>query len=474
MINQNFGFAPIGRQYYSGGYGVEFQAMFATMFCSPQQSFNQFGGTGCGMPQGICGFPPPPQFGNACGGYMDCCPGYGGQGFGAYPPMCGGGYGGSYGGSFGGGFGAGAAVFGQLELPGQQNKMWDVWFDSKDGQKTVQRSPIVLDLNGNGQADITGKNVLGDGRIDGPTTMFDLDPNKVSYEFKSQQRRPGSGAPDVKGGYWVNDKGERVKQGPPKGTQKKFDGWKYMDPKGNVVGEMKNDGLYHYGKQEKREQTEWLKKNGGDGFLVSDYNKDGQINDATELFGTEGPNGKKYKNGYEKLAALHDTNKDGKISGKELENLKVWKDSNADGKVQDGELQSLAKHGVTSFDVSKYDAKTMEGSYGTNEQTIPFMAMAAVGGGYSGQYGGGYGGQFGNPYGGGQFGNPYGGGQFGNPYGGGQFGNLYGGGQFGNPYGGQFGNPYGGQFGQFGGQSSFFAGGVVAFGFGANWMNGYA
>lgn len=451
MINQNFfgygGLAPMGGQYQPGGCGLDFQALFAMLFCSPQQPAAQFGGNGCGRPDmGICGgFPPPPQFGNACGGYMGCTPSYGGQGFGAYPPVCGGG---SYGGAFGGGCVMGGAVFGQLELPGQQNKMWDVWFDSKDGQKTVQRSPIVLDLNGNGQADITGKNILGDGRIDGPTTMFDLDPDNVSYEFKSQQRRPGSGAPDVKGGYWVNDKGERVKKGPPKGTQKKYDGWKYMDAKGNVVGEMKDDGLYHYGKQEKREQTEWLKKNGGDAFLVSDYNKDGQINDATELFGTEGPKGQKYKNGYEKLAALHDANKDGKISGKELESLKVWKDTNADGKVQDGELQSLAQHGITSFDVANYNGKTMEGSYKTNEATVPFMAMGVVGAGYGGQYGGGYGG-----------------GQFGNPYGGQPAG------QFGNPYGGQFGNPYGGQFG---GQSSFFAGGVAAFGFGANWMGSYA
>jgi hypothetical protein len=203
-----------------------------------------------------------------------------------------------------------------------------------------------------------------------------------------------------------------------------------MDAKGQVVGEMKEDGLYHYGKQEKREQTEWLKKNGGDGFLVSDYNGDGKINDATELFGTEGPNGKKYKNGYEKLAAMHDKNKDGKITGKELESLQVWKDTNADGVVQKGELQSLAKHGITSFDVSNYNSKTMEGSYGTNEQTIPYMAMALVGGGFGGQFGG----------------------------------NLLGG----QSYGNQFGGP------SFGGHSPFFAGGVAAFGFGASWMGGYA
>ncbi len=146
----------------------------------------------------------------------------------------------------------------------------------------------------------------------------------IAYEFKSEQRRPGSGAPSVKGGYWVNSDGKKVKKAPPKGVQKKYAGYKYYDAKGNLVGEMKDDGLYHFGKQEKREKTEWLKKNGGDGLLVADYNGDGQINDATELFGTEGPNGKRYQNGFEKLADLHDKNGDGVVSGYELEGLQVW------------------------------------------------------------------------------------------------------------------------------------------------------
>jgi hypothetical protein len=277
---------------------------------------------------------------------------------------------------------------GYQQLPGESQKMWDVWFDSKDGQKTVQRSPIVLDLNKNGKADITGKNITGDGKIDGPTTMFDLDPNSVSYEFKSQQRRPGSGAPSVSGGYWVDAQGNKVKSGPPKGTQKKFDGYQYLDKNGNVVGEMKDDGLYHYGKQEKREITEWLAKDGGDGFLVADLNGDGEINSAVELFGTEGADGSKYANGYEKLAALYDKNGDGKVEGAELNGLQIWVDKNADGKVQDGELQSLQQHDITSFDVGNYNGTTMEGSYTTGGGYAPYVSFTGnFGYGYNQNYG---------------------------------------------------------------------------------------
>ncbi|MBT9582908.1 hypothetical protein IV102_06135 [bacterium] len=264
--------------------------------------------------------------------------------------------------------------FGYQQLPGQSQKMWDVWFDSKEGQKTVQRSPIVLDLNKNGKADITGKNITGDGKIDGPTTLFDLDPNSVSYEFKSQQRRPGSGAPAVDGGHWVDSNGNAVKNGPPKGTQAKFNGFKYLDKNGAVVGEMK-DGLYNYGKQEKREATEWLAKDGGDGFLVADLNGDGQINSAVELFGTAGSDGAKYQNGYEKLAALYDKNHDGRVNGEELNGLKVWADANADGQVQQGELQSLQQHNITNFNVGDYNAASMESSYTVGGQMAPYLNL---------------------------------------------------------------------------------------------------
>lgn len=274
-----------------------------------------------------------------------------------------------------------ALNFGYQHLPGESVKMWDVWFDSKQGQNTVQRSPLVLDLNKNGKADITGKNITGDGKIDGPTTLFDLDPNSVSYEFKSQQRRPGSGAPAAEGGHWVDGQGNRVTKGPPKGTQKGFNGYKYLDKDGNVVGEMR-DGLYNYGKQEKREATEWLAKNGGDGFLAADLNGDGQINSAVELFGTEGTNGQKYQNGYEKLAALYDKNHDGQVNGNELQGLQIWADSNADGQVQQGEMRSLAQYDITSLNVGQYDRTSMEGSLEQGGREVPYLnfALALAGG----------------------------------------------------------------------------------------------
>jgi hypothetical protein len=61
--------------------------------------------------------------------------------------------------------------------PLQQGKMWDVFFDAKTGTKTQQYSPIVLDLNGNGKADITGSNIKGNGKLEGATVKgFDLNP----------------------------------------------------------------------------------------------------------------------------------------------------------------------------------------------------------------------------------------------------------------------------------------------------------
>lgn len=241
----------------------------------------------------------------------------------------------------------------------QPNKMWDVWFDHKDGQKTTQRSPIVLDLNNNGKPDITGANVTGNGKIDGATTKFDIDPSKDSYQYKSLQRRPGKGAPKVAGGHWVNKDGRKL----------------YVDKNGEIVGELKKTGKgareeYQYGKRETKEETEWLAKNGGDGLLVWDVDNNGKIESSKELFGEFDIDGKKkFSNGYEKLAHHFDKNKDGKVEGDELKGLKIWKDSNADGKVDAGELQELSQYNISSFDVKNYDGKTMEGSYSTSTTT---------------------------------------------------------------------------------------------------------
>lgn len=461
MINQNvYGFSgafavsgQYGSNYWgcrpSDSYGTQLSALFGNPYSGGCRSFGGYHGYGM---SGCFGQNWSSALGNSCNNYFNCMPNYGGQAFGCYPPSMG------YGGCCG---------FPQPCQPcpcpppckpsctEQTHKMWDVWFDTEQGQETVRESPIVLDLNGNGKADITGKNILGDGQIDGPTTMFDMNPDKVSYQFKSYDRRPGLNAPEVAGGYWVDAEGKkRNGEAPPSGWKagETHAGWKYMDPSGKVVGELDNEGLYYYGAQEKREKTEWLAKNGGDGLLVADYNKDGQINDATELFGTEGPNGQKFKNGYEKLAALHDTNKDGKISGKELEALQIWKDSNADGVVQKGELLSLASQGITSFDVKNYNGETMEGSYKTTTSTtakkssLPYMSFGAVGAGFGGVYASS---------------------GFSGAFAGAGFGGAYAGAYAGFGFGGAYAST------GFGGFSPYFNSFVPSFGFSAPWMGSY-
>jgi hypothetical protein len=238
-------------------------------------------------------------------------------------------------------------------------KMWDVWFDSKDGQKTKRLSPLVLDLNGDGKAGITGKNIKGDGKISGKAVKFDLDPSRSVWSHKSRRRRPGKGAPRVDGARW--------------------EGKKYVDRNGKVLGEMRGQ-FYHWGKKTSKEKTEWLAKNSGDGLLVWDRNKDGKITSSKELFGNFDIKGKKkFKNGYEKLAHYFDKNKDGKVDGKELRGLKVWVDKNGDGKTQKGELQSLKKHNITSLN-TKFKSKDMSSTFGTTKETTENVTKERVAG----------------------------------------------------------------------------------------------
>jgi hypothetical protein len=214
-------------------------------------------------------------------------------------------------------------------------KMWDVYFDHQDGKTPKRLSPIVLDLNGDGKAGITGKNITGDGKITGPTTMFDLDPTRDSYEFSSKNRRPGKGAP---------------------------------------AGGVMKDGLYQWGKKEPKEKTEWLAKNGGDGFLVWDNDKDGKITSSKELFGEFDVDGKKkFKDGYDKLGHYFDANKDGIVKGDELKGLNIWKDANADGITQAGELQNLSDHGITSLDISKINRSDMSSTF--NRETTTYREV---------------------------------------------------------------------------------------------------
>jgi hypothetical protein len=98
-------------------------------------------------------------------------------------------------------------------------------------------------------------------------------------------------------------------------------------------------------------------------LLVYNPSHDGRITSPTQLFGHWAFGGqstaylgnggtavqpKRWQNGYEALATL-DQNRDGKISGAELEPLGLWFDENRDGISQPGEVKRLEEVGVTAL-----------------------------------------------------------------------------------------------------------------------------
>lgn len=264
--------------------------------------------------------------------------------------------------------------------------MWDVFFDAKTGTKTTQKSPIVLDLNGNGKADITGSNIKGNGKLEGQTVKgFDLDPSNRQWTTKSEQRRPGKGAPELPAGTKVevfDAKGKKVKSldasalnkskaksgdmglGLGKGMRAEFRG-----PDGKLVGELKTDAqknklMYHFGNVNENEWTKaWDKKNGGDGILAWDVDGDGKISSGKEIFGHVDLDGKnRFSNGYEKLAKYFDKDGNGRVEGQELKGLKIWEDRDGDGVTDKGELVDLASRGVSRLNTN-FNPNDMSSSF---------------------------------------------------------------------------------------------------------------
>ncbi|WP_459542209.1 calcium-binding protein, partial [Cellvibrio mixtus] len=92
-------------------------------------------------------------------------------------------------------------------------------------------------------------------------------------------------------------------------------------------------------------RTSWLK--GDDGFLAIDLNRDGKINDISELFGSP------TRTGYEELGDL-DSNYDGIIDANDerFADLLIWKDANGDGTSQANELSSLSAIGIKDISLA--------------------------------------------------------------------------------------------------------------------------
>lgn len=93
---------------------------------------------------------------------------------------------------------------------------------------------------------------------------------------------------------------------------------------------------------------------GRDALLALDHNKDGVINDGSELFGvgTRLASGQRAGHGYEALAEL-DTHRDGRIDARDerFADLRLWIDKNRDAKTDDGELLGLVDLGIVELNL---------------------------------------------------------------------------------------------------------------------------
>lgn len=112
--------------------------------------------------------------------------------------------------------------------------------------------------------------------------------------------------------------------------------------------------------------TGWVSS--GDAFLAVDRNRNGEIDNASELFGEYfkaevlGP--KTYKNGFEALSAF-DSNKDGLIDARDqgFGELRLWFDRNQNGRSEIDEIVGLTTAGVKTLNLEFSDLKNPTGDY---------------------------------------------------------------------------------------------------------------
>lgn len=107
----------------------------------------------------------------------------------------------------------------------------------------------------------------------------------------------------------------------------------------------------------------------GDAFLWIDLNRNGRVDDGTELFGTSFllPSGEFAENGFEALAIYDQPefggNSDGLISPRDLgwAWLRLWVDSNRDGTSQREEISTLREKGVVWIGLDYTESDFIDG-----------------------------------------------------------------------------------------------------------------
>jgi len=152
------------------------------------------------------------------------------------------------------------------------------------------------------------------------------------------------------------------------------DGIQTTSMQNGVSFDINNDG--------KADQTAWVAR--GDGLLVRDINKDGQINNGSELFGSSTVigNGKTAADGYAAMKAL-DTNNDGVLDANDAAfgELSVWTDNNGNGITDGNELTNLSSLGIDSIALNATKSSQMNngnliglmGSYTTTDGQMHTM-----------------------------------------------------------------------------------------------------
>jgi Ca2+-binding RTX toxin-like protein len=127
------------------------------------------------------------------------------------------------------------------------------------------------------------------------------------------------------------------------------------------------------------EQTGWI--HADDGFLVLDLNRNGKIDNGSELFGNHTllSDGKLAENGFLALAS-YDVNLDGRIDRHDSvwSRLRVWKDQNGNGSTDSGELLQLSAAKVQTL-LLAYTESTDVDSQGNAHRQKGFYEMVAGG-----------------------------------------------------------------------------------------------
>lgn len=147
----------------------------------------------------------------------------------------------------------------------------------------------------------------------------------------------------------------------------------------NTIGMNDSAVYFDYNADGFAEKTGWA--NSEDGMLVRDINKDGKINNGSELFGQYTPlrDGTLAESGFEALLDLDD-NGDRIINKLDagFQQLQVWQDANSNGITDTNELMTISELGITEFklkdhgnlewpDGSTGNSETGQATYGTND-----------------------------------------------------------------------------------------------------------